>query len=180
MTGASGCDAGRDFVVLGVDPGSRRMGYGLVAEAGGTLRLVAAGVIRPPLDGSWSDRLGAIFFRLREVIETYAPHEAAVEDVFVRANPASALKLGQARGAALTACASVGLPVFSYEAPVIKKCLVGGGRADKEQVAFMVARLLGCREKLALDASDAVAAAVCHLNQRRLSRLARLTAPARG
>lgn len=180
MTGAPGDGAGQDFVVLGVDPGSRRMGFGVVAEASGTLRLVAAGVIRPPLDGPWSERLGAIFFRLREVIERYAPHEAAMEDVFVRENASSALKLGQARGAALTACASLGLPVFSYEAPVIKQCLVGGGRADKAQVAFMVARLLGCREKLAQDASDAVAVAICHLNQRRLSRLARLTAPARG
>jgi len=94
-----------------------------------------------------------------------------MEDVFVSKNPSSALKLGQARGAAMAACAVAGVRVHAYEPTVVKKSLVGVGRAEKTQVAFMVAQVLGCRKPLAADASDALAVAVCHLNQRRMKRL---------
>jgi crossover junction endodeoxyribonuclease RuvC len=160
-----------ELVVLGLDPGSRITGYGFVRERSGVLELVAAGVVRTAAETDFCRRLGVIYRNVAELIGQHAPVEAAVENVFVSKNAGTALKLGQARGAALAACAVAGLPVFSYEPTVIKKSLVGTGRAEKSQVAFMVARVLACRETFAVDATDALAAAVCHLNQRRLSRL---------
>lgn len=160
-----------ELVVLGLDPGSRITGYGFVRERSGVLELVAAGVVRTAAETDFCRRLGVIYRKVAELIGQHAPVEAAVENVFVSKNPGTALKLGQARGAALAACAVAGLPVFSYEPTIIKKSLVGTGRAEKSQVAFMVARVLACRETFAVDATDALAAAVCHLNQRRLSRL---------
>ncbi|WP_428566770.1 MAG: crossover junction endodeoxyribonuclease RuvC [Solidesulfovibrio sp. DCME] len=158
-------------IVLGLDPGSRVTGYGFVRERSGVLELVAAGVVRTAAESDFCRRLGVIYSAVAELIAVHKPVEAAVENVFVSKNPGTALKLGQARGAALAACAVAGLPVFSYEPTVIKKSLVGVGRAEKSQVAFMVARVLACRETFAADATDALAVAVCHLNQRRLTRL---------
>jgi crossover junction endodeoxyribonuclease RuvC len=160
-----------DDIILGLDPGSRATGYGFVRERSGVLELVAAGVVRTGTDTDFCRRLGVIFSAVAELVQRYQPMEAAVENVFVSKNPATALKLGQARGAALAACAVAGLPVFAYEPTRIKQSLVGTGRAEKSQVAFMVGRVLSCRETFAADATDALAAAVCHLNQRRLNRL---------
>jgi crossover junction endodeoxyribonuclease RuvC len=160
-----------DLIVLGIDPGSRCCGYGLVRESSGQLSLVDTGTIRPPLAEPLSVRLGYIFSRIVELIQIHAPDEASVEDVFFSRNAASALKLGQARGAALTACATQNISVATYEPTVIKKMLVGTGRAEKSQVAFMVAQLLGCKGGGAKDASDALAIAICHLNQRRFKHL---------
>jgi crossover junction endodeoxyribonuclease RuvC len=159
-------------VVLGLDPGSRATGYGLVAETSGSLSLVAAGVIRGTSAEPMAERLFRIFSRLSELIAAHRPEVAAVEDVFVSANARSALILGQARGAALTACAAGGVPVEAYEPTYVKKSIVGVGRAEKSQVAFMVGRLLGEAKPLAVDASDALAVAICHLNERRFKRLA--------
>ncbi len=159
--------AGERIVVLGLDPGSRCMGYGLVSEESGRLELIHTGTVRPELGLPLSDRLGTIFAQLSQLILAYAPDEASVEDVFVSRNTSSALKLGQARGAALVACAEHSLPVFTYEPALIKKTLVGAGRADKSQVAFMVGQLLGQRPNWSQDSSDALAAAICHLNLRR-------------
>ncbi len=161
----------QETIVLGLDPGSRVTGYGFVRERSGVLDLLAAGVVRTGAETDFTRRLGVIYAAVAELIGRLAPVEAAVENVFVSKNAATALKLGQARGAALAACAVAGLPVFSYEPTLIKKSLVGTGRAEKSQVAFMVGRVLACRETFALDATDALAAAVCHLNQRRLTRL---------
>ncbi|MFP4214060.1 MAG: crossover junction endodeoxyribonuclease RuvC [Desulfohalobiaceae bacterium] len=162
-------DQGR--VVLGLDPGSRCTGYGLVQELSGELRLLHTGCIRTSSGQALSQRLGRIFQALASIILEFGPQEAAVEDVFVARNTASALKLGQARGAAIAACASLELQVFTYEPNLIKKSLVGAGKADKNQVAFMAGRLLNADPKgWSLDSSDALAAAICHLNmQRRLS-----------
>ncbi len=160
------------LIVLGLDPGTRCTGYGLVAETSGVAKLVAAGTIRPPAKAPMSERLGRIYSSLASLIEEYAPHEAAIEEVFTAKNAASALKLGQARGAAMAACAVAGLPVTGYEPTKIKKSLVGAGRAEKSQVAFMVGQVLGVKPDWATDASDALAAAVCHLNARRFARLA--------
>ena len=160
-----------DGVVLGLDPGSRVTGYGFVREVSGVLSLVAAGVVRTGSESDFPRRLGIIYGAVADLIGRYAPVEVSVENVFVSKNPGTALKLGQARGAALAACAVAGLPVFSYEPTIIKKSLVGTGRAEKSQVAFMVGRVLACRETFAVDATDALAAAVCHCNQRRLTRL---------
>ncbi|NCC25453.1 MAG: crossover junction endodeoxyribonuclease RuvC [Deltaproteobacteria bacterium] len=161
-----------DILVLGIDPGSRCTGFGLIRESSGQAQLVDVGTIRPKVDMPLADRLSAIFARLQELIRTHAPEEAAMENVFLARNPSSALKLGQARGAALVACGLAGLSVSSYDATVIKKSVVGAGKADKSQVAFMVGRILGCAPAWPSDASDALAVAICHLNQRRFRRLA--------
>lgn len=158
-------------IVLGIDPGSRCTGYGIVSEVSGTLSLVGAGTIRLDSIDDISRRLARIFTELTSLINEYKPHEAAVEEIFTAKNASSALKLGQARGAVIVACAHKGIPVYSYEPTMVKKSIVGVGRAAKDQVAFMVARLLGSRGGWAKDASDALAVAVTHLNQRRVTRL---------
>ncbi|MFZ5425425.1 MAG: crossover junction endodeoxyribonuclease RuvC [Thermodesulfobacteriota bacterium] len=160
------------ITVIGLDPGSRNTGWGIVREQSGVLTLVDAGVIRVQCLGDMDVRLGAIFDALSGFLSRHKPDEAAMEDVFVSRNAASALKLGQARGAAMAACAVAGVRVRAYEPTVVKKSLVGTGRAEKSQVAFMVAQVLGCRKSLAADATDALAVAVCHCNQRRFRRLA--------
>lgn len=160
--------------VIGIDPGSRNTGWGVVREVSGVLQLVACGVIRPSLKGEFAERLATIFRELRVVVELHSPDEAAVEQVFSANNAATALKLGQARGVAIAACASQGVSVRDYEPTVIKKAIVGVGRAEKEQVAFMVGRMLGVRpDDWALDTSDALAVAICHLTVRRFEKLTR-------
>jgi crossover junction endodeoxyribonuclease RuvC len=159
--------SGNGVIVLGLDPGSRCTGFGIVRERSGVVELLETGTIRPPADAGLSDRLGHIFQSLRELIGRFSPMEAALEDVFVSKNFSSALKLGQARGAALTACSVCGLATTSYTPAMVKKTLVGGGRADKQQVAFMVGQILGRKPTWALDSSDALAVAICHLNLRR-------------
>ncbi len=161
---------------MGIDPGSRITGYGVIRDVSGVLSLVEAGVVRTESSASLDQRLGSIFTRLCEIIAVHRPEESAVENVFQARNAASALKLGQARGAAIVACAQADIPVFSYEPTMVKKSLVGVGRAEKSQVAFMVARLLGVsKPDWATDSSDALAVAVCHVNQRRFFRLAKIT-----
>ncbi len=158
----------KEIVVLGLDPGSRCTGYGLVREAENKLHLLHTGSIRTKSGSGLSQRLGLIFKQLTRIISEFQPLEAAVEDVFVASNTSSALKLGQARGAAIAACANLDLPVFTYEPNLIKKTLVGAGKADKRQVAFMAGRLLNTDpSQWSLDSSDALAAAICHLNLRR-------------
>ncbi len=163
--------AGNGVLILGLDPGSRVTGFGLVREISGAASLVEAGTIRCSQEQE-ADRLGHIFSELAKIIARHQPDEAAVEDVFTAKNARSALKLGQARGSALAACALAGLAVSGYAPTHVKKNIVGQGRAEKEQVAFMVAQILGVRKPdWAKDASDALAVAVCHLNERRFKRL---------
>lgn len=163
-----------DITVIGIDPGSRNTGWGVVREVSGVLHLVDCGVIRPNVKDEFAGRLAVIFHELRDVVARLSPAEAAVEQVFTAKNAATALKLGQARGVAVAACAANGVPVSDYEPTVIKKAVVGVGRAEKEQVAFMVGRLLNVRpDGWALDTTDAIAAAICHLGMRRLDRLTR-------
>ncbi|WP_462327340.1 crossover junction endodeoxyribonuclease RuvC [Desulfobaculum sp.] len=162
-----------ETIVLGIDPGSRVTGYGLVREISGCAQLIEAGTIRVASVKDLGERLGRIYSARAGLIETHRPHEAAIENVFVSKNTMSALKLGQARGAAIAACAVAGLPVSAYEPTKVKQSLVGTGRADKAQVAFMVAQVLGVRNPgWAEDASDALGIAICHLNMRRMRRLA--------
>lgn len=163
----------RECAVLGIDPGSQCTGWGIVREVSGVLKLVACGCVRTGKE-EFPERISIIFKGLFEVIQRYEPMEAAIENVFSGKNALSALKLGQARGAALASCAAHGLKVWSYEPTVIKKALVGTGRAEKSQVAFMVGRLLGEKPDWAVDTSDALGVAVCHLNMRRQARLAGL------
>lgn len=161
-------------MVLGLDPGSRATGYGLVegGEGGRRLRLVEAGVIRPPAKAPLAQRLQAIHQGVAQVIERFHPSEAAVEGVFAAKNARTAIVLGQARGVALLAAAQAGMEVFEYPPASVKMALVGAGRAGKEQVRAMVGALLNETPPKSLDASDALAVAITHLNTRKLRGLA--------
>ena len=166
------------LTIIGIDPGSQRTGWGVIREASGVLTLVDCGIIRTTSaggDAAFSVRLARIFTELAAVVRRHSPVEAAIEQVFTAKNSASALKLGQARGVAVAACAACGVPVSDYAPTLVKKALVGTGRAEKEQVAFMVARLLG-RAHIdgPLDTTDALAIAVCHLTLRRFRRLEKM------
>ena len=152
--------------ILGVDPGSRYTGYGLIESDKGKSRLLAAGRL-DVREGAMAERLLAVMNGLAGVIREHAPHEAAVEETFVnRVNAASALVLGQARGAAICACAQAGLPVSEYAATQVKLAITGSGRAEKDQVAHMVRVLLNTRDALAADAADALAVALTHAHVR--------------
>ncbi len=148
--------------IIGIDPGLRRTGFGVVDTDGPRLRYVASGTIVVPAGQPLSARLKVILDNLREVVRDTQPAIAAMEQVFVNANPASTLLLGQARGAALCALADTGLDVHEYTALQIKKSVVGTGRAAKEQVQAMVRQLLALDGAPAPDAADALACAICH------------------
>jgi crossover junction endodeoxyribonuclease RuvC len=152
--------------ILGLDPGLRRTGWGVIAVEGSRLAHIAHGVIAPPTDLPLSDRLLSLFDAVAEVIVAHAPHEAAVEETFVTANGQSTLKLGHARAAVMIAPAKAGLLVAEYAAKVVKKSLVGVGGADKSQVAFMVARLLPAAGPTSSDSADALAVAIAHAHAR--------------
>jgi crossover junction endodeoxyribonuclease RuvC len=153
--------------ILGLDPGLRRTGWGVIVIEGARLSHVAHGVIAPKETMRFSERLLAVFLGVVEVVEAYAPDEAAIEETFVTANGSSTLKLGHARAAAIIAPARAGLPVAEYAAKVVKKAVVGTGGADKTQVAFMVARLLPAAGAASADAADALAVAIAHAHARR-------------
>ncbi len=152
--------------ILGLDPGLRRTGWGVLVCEGARLHHVAHGVIAPREDACLADRLLWLFEGLTEVIALQAPDEAAVEEVFVNVNPASTLKLGHARAAALIAPARAGLPVSEYAARLVKKAVVGTGAADKVQIQFMVRRLLPTAGETTPDAADALAVAIAHAHLR--------------
>jgi crossover junction endodeoxyribonuclease RuvC len=154
--------------ILGLDPGLRRTGWGVVAIDGARLAHLAHGVVVAPPDAPLAERLLAIHRGVAEAIARWSPDEAAVEETFVTANGSSTLKLGHARAAAMLAPAAAGLPVAEYAAKVVKKALVGTGGADKAQVAFMVARLLPTAGAPVADAADALAVAICHAHARRI------------
>ena len=152
--------------ILGLDPGLRNTGWGIVDAVDNRLRHVADGVIRPATDVPLAGRLVQLHDAIRAVIAGYAPDEAAVEETFVNKNPESTLKLGQARGVVLLVPALSGLPVGEYAATLVKQAVVGTGRAAKEQVGMMVRTLLpGCLAETA-DAADALAVAICHAHHR--------------
>jgi len=151
--------------ILGIDPGSRLTGYGVIDSDGRRSVHVASGAIRS-IEGALAERLRRVFDGIGAVIAAHEPAEVAVERVFVSRNAESALKLGQARGAALVAAASHGLPVFEFTPAQIKQAIVGRGGAGKVQVQHMVRVLLGLRETPAADAADALAAAICHAHTR--------------
>ncbi|MCL2103281.1 MAG: crossover junction endodeoxyribonuclease RuvC [Syntrophorhabdaceae bacterium] len=146
---------------MGVDPGSLCTGYGIVDLQGNTVTLVTWGVIRLDDEEPLPDRLIKIHMDLSSLIKDHAPTEAAVEKVFLAKNASSALKLGQARGAAIVTCRMHGLSVHEYSAKEIKLAATGYGAASKEQVAGMISKLLGVRVQIPADASDALAMAFC-------------------
>jgi len=147
--------------ILGIDPGLRITGFGVIDVAGQRLEYVASGCIRTP-DGELAPRLKCIVDGLAEVIAAYAPQQSAVEQVFVNVNPKSTLLLGQARGAAICALVLKDLPVAEYTALQVKQAVVGNGHAHKEQVQEMVKRLLHLDGDPQADAADALACAICH------------------
>ena len=147
--------------VLGIDPGSRVTGYGLIESDGVRSRHLHSGCIRTA-SSEFPQRLGEIFAGISAVLDDWSPQEVAVEQVFMARNAASALKLGQARGAAISAIVVRALPVFEYTPAAVKQGLVGNGRAEKEQVQHMIRVILGLQGALSLDQSDALAIALCH------------------
>lgn len=156
----------RPIRILGIDPGLRRTGWGVVSCEGARLSHVAHGVIAPPETLPFALRLLTLLDALDAVIAAHAPDEAAVEETFMNNNAASALKLGHARAMALVAPARAGLPVAEYAATVVKKAVVGTGGADKAQVGWMIARLLPSAGKTTADAADALAVAIAHAHAR--------------
>ncbi len=166
---------GKTVRILGLDPGLRHTGWGLIQVCGHHLTPVAQGTIHTDSKLSLAERLNTLYQGLSEVIQTHHPDEAVVEETFVNANPASALKLGMARGVVLLAPASYTIPVFEYSANKIKKSVVGVGHADKTQVLIMVQRLLPTLQtELKTDAADALAAAICHAHHRTLTEFTHL------
>jgi len=157
--------------ILGLDPGLRRTGWGVVAVDGARLSHIAHGVIAPPDQLPLAQRLLILFDAVCTVIAEHAPDEAAVEETFMTANGQSTLRLGHARAAVMIAPARAGLPVAEYAAKVVKKAIVGTGGADKDQVAFMIARLLPTAGAPTADAADALAVAIAHAHARTARRL---------
>ncbi len=155
--------------LIGLDPGLRLTGWGVIDVEGNRLRHVAHGVIKVSVEGSLAERLHELFDGVCGIVAEQKPIEAAVEETFVNINPGSTLKLGQARGVVLLAPARAGLPVYEYAANLVKKSVVGAGHADKRQIAMMVGRLLPGVEAKA-DAADALAVAICHAHHRATAR----------
>lgn len=150
-------------LILGIDPGSRITGYGIVEHLGAKFNYVGSGCIRTP-DTCLADKLDTIFSGISEIILQYKPDTFAIEQVFMAQNPDSALKLGQARGSAIVAASQAKLQVFEYSARQIKQAVVGSGSADKNQVQHMVQHILKLTGKPQADAADALAVAICHGN----------------
>ncbi len=153
----------KDKVIIGIDPGSITTGYGLIQLIGRDIRFIACGCIRTGGD-KLPLRLQVIFQDLQELNSQYLPNEMAIENVFMARNPDSALKLGQARGAAICAMTSNHIPVYEYTANQVKLSVVGMGHANKKQVQHMVKMLLSLSEPPQADAADALAVAICHAN----------------
>lgn len=159
------------MIVLGIDPGSRITGYGIVKKSGNSLIHIDNGAIFTDGATDFPGRLKKIFDDLLEIISQYHPDQVAIENIFFATNPQSALKLGQARGAAIVAAVHSGLPVAEYSALQVKQAVVGQGKATKEQVQKMVRALLSLPEIAQADASDALAVAICHINSSGIKQL---------
>lgn len=151
--------------ILGIDPGSRTTGYGIIDKQGASIGFVACGTIRTAGGGNIPERLLAIYEGLQKIISLHGPDVAAVEDVFMARNPRSALKLGHARGAAVLAVMRSGLRVHDYSPRMVKQAVAGYGQADKTQVQHMVRALLDLSSEPSSDAADALAVAICHANR---------------
>jgi crossover junction endodeoxyribonuclease RuvC len=152
------------MIILGIDPGLRTTGFGVIEKQGTTLRYIASGTIKTGLEGALPPRLKVILKGVSEIVATYRPDCAAIEKVFVNVNPHSTLLLGQARGAAITALVGADLDVAEYSPTQIKQAVVGTGKAAKPQVQDMVARLLKLPGLPGSDAADALGVAICHAN----------------
>lgn len=150
-------------LILGIDPGSRVCGYGLINAVGSKLEYVSSGCIKVG-DLPFNERLQVIYDGISRIIEKYHPDEVALEEIFVGKSSVSALKLGHARGVVIVACSNQDLPVHEYPPTQIKKALVGRGRADKEQMQHMAMSILALGSRPQQDASDALCVAICHVH----------------
>lgn len=150
------------MIILGIDPGLQKTGWGVLRSKGNSLGYIASGLIRTNANDELPSRLATLHLELNKIIIEFAPNEAAVEETFVNKNPASALKLGQARGVLLAVPALHGLPVFEYSANKVKKSVVGTGHAAKEQIGMMVKRLLPTCGIVTEDEADSLAVAITH------------------
>ena len=148
-------------LILGIDPGSQKTGFGIISHEGGRSEYVTSGIIRLPRT-ALPERLKIIFDSVSEIVEQYCPQELAIEEVFMARDAKAAIKLGQARGAAIVACVNKSMPVYEYAAKSIKQAVVGTGNADKQQVQHMVKSLLKLPAAPKEDAADALVAALCH------------------
>ncbi len=160
-----GSGGGLKVRILGIDPGLRHTGWGIIEAEGNRLSFIADGVVEPNPDLSLAERLQELFLQVQGIVAAYAPHECAIEDTFVNKNPVSTLKLGHARAAAMLAPAVAGISVAEYKPNLVKKSVVGAGHADKAQVAAMM-RVLLPGSNASKDAADALAVAVCHAHHR--------------
>lgn len=152
--------------ILGIDPGLRKTGWGVVVSEGSKLGFVACGCVESESGLPLAERLRQLHEGLTRIVGTFGPDEVAVEETFVNRDPQSALKLGQARGVALVVPAIAGLSVAEYAANLVKKTVVGVGHADKKQVQMMIRVLLPKAETSSADAADALAVAICHAQHR--------------
>ncbi|NML63198.1 crossover junction endodeoxyribonuclease RuvC [Massilia sp. RP-1-19] len=168
------------MIILGIDPGLRTTGFGVIEKQGSKLRYIASGTIKTGSDGALPPRLKVILNGIGEVVRTYQPDCAAIEKVFVNVNPQSTLLLGQARGAAITALVGSDLSVAEYTALQVKQAVVGTGKAAKEQVQDMVSRLLMLPGLPGSDAADALGVAICHANSYDALALIQSLAPSLG
>jgi crossover junction endodeoxyribonuclease RuvC len=156
--------------ILGIDPGLRRTGWGVVAVTGNALAFVASGTVRAPLDGELAHRLATLHRGLTDIVGAWQPDEAAVEQTFVNRDATATLKLGQARGIALVVPSLAGLAVAEYAPNSVKKAVVGAGHAEKAQIRAMVRVLLPKAEFDTDDSADALAVAICHAHHRQWAR----------
>jgi len=152
------------MIILGIDPGLRTTGFGVIEKLGNKLRYIASGTVKTASEGELPPRLKIILQGVGEIVRTYQPDCAAIEKVFVNVNPQSTLLLGQARGAAICALVHADLPVAEYTALQVKQAVTGHGKAAKEQVQDMVSRLLTLPGLPGSDAADALGVAICHAN----------------
>jgi len=153
-------------IILGIDPGSRITGYGLIRESNRKIEYIDSGCIRTAADGELSQKLLQIYDGICQLMDQYSPNEVAIEQVFMHQNPNSALKLGHARGVAMVAAASHRVKVNEYSPREIKQTVVGYGAAEKDQVNHMVVTLLALNSAPQQDAADALAIAICHSHMR--------------
>lgn len=150
------------MIILGIDPGLNKTGWGIIEKNGNTLRYKDSGLIKPDAKAPLPERLAFLHHELIRTIKQYAPQSAAVEETFINKNAASALKLGQARGVVLAAPAIMNIPAFEYSANKVKKSVTCNGHASKEQIAMMVKTLLPASGKVSEDEADALAVAITH------------------
>lgn len=158
-------------IILGIDPGTHRLGVGIIKKQGSSVALITAETLRAPSKEPLYDRLADLYEKLDLLFEKYNPHEVAIEDIFVADNPRSAFQIGIARGIVFALCIKRGIKLFEYAPAQVKQTVTGHGRADKEQVRKMAGVLVGSSLDSGLDASDAVAIAICHASQTRLKSL---------